>query len=226
MFFTFVYLGANATSWSRKVDIQSLLLKLLKGFYLVTIQIQRHIGSSTNLQVSGLVEVTSGVVFDETNGWWKRGSNGRNEDYGDRWCATTRTPSTNQPSSSKMVQSPTQDEEHVPQDDDRPRASREDDDCSRASREDIDRPRVSRVPERLLQDDGRPRVWIKGSTRTRRKGRGRSTTCTSNPSSRQYSKEPSIGSNPGDISKGVKRVHIMLTSVSTTPLFLLFSLSG
>jgi hypothetical protein len=68
MFFTFVYLGANATSWSRKVDIQSLLLKLLKGFYLVTIQIQRHIGSSTNLQVSGLVEVTSGVVFDETNG--------------------------------------------------------------------------------------------------------------------------------------------------------------
>jgi transposase InsO family protein len=47
-----VYLGANATSWLTKVDIQILLPKPLRGFYLVMIQIQRHIGSSTNLGFS------------------------------------------------------------------------------------------------------------------------------------------------------------------------------
>jgi hypothetical protein len=51
MFLIFVYLGENATFWLSKVVIQSLLLKSLKGFYLVMIQIQRHIGSSTNLRV-------------------------------------------------------------------------------------------------------------------------------------------------------------------------------
>jgi hypothetical protein len=46
-----VYLGANTTSWSIKVDIQSLLPEPLKGFYFVMIQIQRHIKSSTTLQI-------------------------------------------------------------------------------------------------------------------------------------------------------------------------------
>jgi hypothetical protein len=44
----FVYLGANATFWLREVDIQNLIPMSLKGFYLVMIQIQWHIGSSTN----------------------------------------------------------------------------------------------------------------------------------------------------------------------------------
>jgi hypothetical protein len=48
-----------------------------------------------------------------------------------------------QPSSSTMVHSPTQELEHAPQDDGRPRVPR-DDDC---------RPRVSRVPKGLPQDD-------------------------------------------------------------------------
>jgi transposase InsO family protein len=48
---SYVYLGANATSWLRKVDIHSLLPKPLKNFYLVMTQIQRHIESLTNLWV-------------------------------------------------------------------------------------------------------------------------------------------------------------------------------
>jgi hypothetical protein len=51
MFLTFMYLGANATSLSRKVGIQNLLPKPLKGFYMVMTHIQRHIESSTNLRV-------------------------------------------------------------------------------------------------------------------------------------------------------------------------------
>jgi hypothetical protein len=54
----------------------------------------------------------------------------------------------NQPSSSMMVQSPTQDEEYVPQNDGRLRASREDDGY----------PRLSWVPEGLPQDDSCPRA--------------------------------------------------------------------
>jgi hypothetical protein len=76
---------------------------------------------------SGLVEVTCDVLLDETNGFkraswswwyrWNRGSDDRNEDYGDRWCVTMGT--------SKGTRStlflndgatPSQDEEQVPQD--------------------------------------------------------------------------------------------------------------
>jgi hypothetical protein len=66
MFLNFVYFGANATSWSRNVDIQSLLPKLLKGFLLgydSNTKAYRDFNKSL-----GLVEVTSDVVFDETNG--------------------------------------------------------------------------------------------------------------------------------------------------------------
>jgi hypothetical protein len=49
MFLILVYLGANATFWLVEVGTQSLLPKSLKEFYLVMIQIQNHIGSSTNL---------------------------------------------------------------------------------------------------------------------------------------------------------------------------------
>jgi transposase InsO family protein len=48
---SYVYLGANATSWLRKVDIHSLLPKPLKSFYLVMTQIQMHIESLTNIWV-------------------------------------------------------------------------------------------------------------------------------------------------------------------------------
>jgi hypothetical protein len=58
-----MYLGVNATPWLRKVYIQSLLPKLLKGLYLIMIQIYRVFNKS-----SDLVEVTSDVVFGETNG--------------------------------------------------------------------------------------------------------------------------------------------------------------
>jgi hypothetical protein len=45
MFLIFVYLEANATFGLREVGIQNLLPKLLKGFCLVMIQIQKPIGS-------------------------------------------------------------------------------------------------------------------------------------------------------------------------------------
>jgi hypothetical protein len=66
MFSISVYLGANATSWLRKVDIQSLLPKTVEGFLL---------GYDSNTKAymvfnksSGLIKVSSDVVFDETNG--------------------------------------------------------------------------------------------------------------------------------------------------------------
>ena len=49
MFLIFVYLEANGTFGLREVGIQNLLPKLLKGFCLVMVQIQKPIGSSTNL---------------------------------------------------------------------------------------------------------------------------------------------------------------------------------
>jgi hypothetical protein len=66
MYLTFVYLGANATFWFQDVGILNLLPKVLKGFFL---------GYDSNTKAyrvfnksSRLVEVTSDVVFDETNG--------------------------------------------------------------------------------------------------------------------------------------------------------------
>jgi hypothetical protein len=65
MYPTFMYLVANATFWLREVNILILLPKLLKGFHLVMIQIQKLIVFNKS---SRLAEFTSDVVFDETNG--------------------------------------------------------------------------------------------------------------------------------------------------------------
>jgi hypothetical protein len=65
MLLIFGYLGVNATFWLREVSIQSLLPKLLKGFYLVMIQTQRHRVFHKSYR---LVKVTCHVVFDATNG--------------------------------------------------------------------------------------------------------------------------------------------------------------
>jgi hypothetical protein len=66
MFHIFVYLEENATSYLREVDIQSLFPKAVESFLLCY-------GSNTKAYMvfnksSGSVEVTSDVVFDETNG--------------------------------------------------------------------------------------------------------------------------------------------------------------
>jgi hypothetical protein len=99
--------------------------KSVEGFYLVMTQIQRHIESNKS---SGLVKVSSDVVFVEANG------SQREEvdlDYIDEHEVPTTAMRTmeicnlrpqeqqvqDQPSSSTMVQSPIQDEEQVHQDD-------------------------------------------------------------------------------------------------------------
>jgi hypothetical protein len=88
MFLIFLYLGANAISWSRKVDIPSLLPKPLKGFYLVMIQIQRHRVFNKYL---GLVEVTSDIVYDETSGSPRKQIDLDDIDENEVWTATIRT---------------------------------------------------------------------------------------------------------------------------------------
>jgi hypothetical protein len=77
---------------------------------------------------SGLVEVTSDVVFDETNGSPSEQVDLDDVDENEVLTATMRTMAIgdvrpqeqqehDQPSSSTMVNPPTQDEEHVPQED-------------------------------------------------------------------------------------------------------------
>ena len=63
-----MYLGTNATSWLREVGIQSLLPKLQKGFYQVGYESNTKAYRVFN-KYSSLVEVTSDIVFDETNGF-------------------------------------------------------------------------------------------------------------------------------------------------------------
>jgi hypothetical protein len=135
-----------------------------------------------------------------------------------------------------MVQSPTQYEEHVPQNDGHPRASQENDGRLKESREDNSRPRASREddghPRAYLKTTlargslGCPRAWIKGSTRTRRNGGRRSTTCTSNLGLPIFKGILQWIKSLVTSAREILRVHVLLIFVSTTPLFLLLSLLG
>jgi hypothetical protein len=153
--------------------------KAIEGFFLLGYDSNTKAYRDFNKSL-GLVEVTSDVVFDETNGSLRK-----HVDLDENEVPTTviRTMEIgdvrpqehqvqDQPSYSTMVQTPIQDEEQAPQDDYRPKASR--------------------VPEGMNQ----------GGTRTRRKG-GRSTTCTSNPSLHNIQKDHPVDQILSDIIKGV-----------------------
>jgi hypothetical protein len=123
---------------------------------------------------SGLVEVSSDVVFDETNGSKREQVDIDNIDEHEVPTAAMRTMAIgdvrpqeqqvqDQPSSSTMVQ-----------------------------------PQLEMMIRYL-----KVMAWIKGSTRTGRKRGGRCTTCTSNPSLHQHTKDHPVDQILSDISNGV-----------------------
>jgi hypothetical protein len=145
----------------------------------------------------GLVEVTSDIVFDETNGSPREQVDLDGIDENEVPTTAVRTmviydvqphehQVQDQPSSSTMVQSPTQGEERVPQDDDMDQREHNNKKRRRKKYHMHIQPKSAPIFKGIIR-------WIKSLVRSARE---------------------------------LLRVHILLIFMRTTPLFLLLSLSG